>query len=178
MHNYALGFSLFLRNWIVFVIPRRKHCVNVVHPSDFFLFKIWPWFYISYVRISGLTEPFVKAWKWHLILLTPQWKERKIRASHKALLKIDYSSYGVHSALSMNQKKFQKHEKYYHSIKAGTLGGHNPPCLKSYKIRYSIKHFENQKFTCFTRLVLNGIIHIDKASWVDSNFLANFLWAK
>ena len=95
MHNYALGFSLFLRNWIVFVIPRRKHCVNIMHRSDFFSFKIWPWFYISYVRISGLTEPFVKVWKWHLILLTPQWKERKIRASHKALLKIDYSNYGV-----------------------------------------------------------------------------------
>ena len=30
----------------------------------------------------------------------------------------------------------KKHEKYYHSTKAGTLWSHNPLYLKSYKIRY------------------------------------------
>ena len=42
----------------------------------------------------------------------------------------------THSTLSRNQMNIKKHEKYYHSIIVGTIGGHNPLCLKSNKIRY------------------------------------------
>ena len=41
----------------------------------------------------------------------------------------------------------KKHEKYYHSIKVGTLGGHNPLCLKSYKIRTPMKNFKKPNFS-------------------------------
>ena len=40
----------------------------------------------------------------------------------------------------------KKHEKYYHSIKVCTLGGHNPLCLKSYKIRTPMKIFKKPNF--------------------------------
>merc|ERR1711923_514509 len=39
-----------------------------------------------------------------------------------------------------------KCEKYCHSIKVGTLGGHNPLCLKSYKIRTPMKNFKKPNF--------------------------------
>ena len=44
------------------------------------------------------------------------------------------------------EHKSNKHEKYYHSIKVGTLGGHNPLCSKSYKIRTPMKNFEKPNF--------------------------------
>ena len=40
----------------------------------------------------------------------------------------------------------KKHEKYYHSIKVGTLEGQNPLCLKSYKIRTPMKIFKKPIF--------------------------------
>ena len=43
--------------------------------------------------------------------------------------------------VEQKSNEHKKHEKYCHSIKAGTLGGHNPLCLKSYKIRYPMKNF-------------------------------------
>ena len=41
-----------------------------------------------------------------------------------------------HSALSKNLTNIKKHGKEHHSIKVGTIGGYNPLCLKSYKIRH------------------------------------------
>ena len=38
----------------------------------------------------------------------------------------------------------KKHGKDHQGIKGGTLGGHNPLCLKSYKIRYTNKNLKNQ----------------------------------
>ena len=58
----------------------------------------------------------------------------------------EYNKLLIHSKLSRNQKNIKKHEKYCHSIKVGTLGGHNPLCLKSYKVRTPTKIFKKPNF--------------------------------
>ena len=68
-----------------------------------------------------------------------------IDSNFKKTLYLKYC-YKVHSKLSRNQTNIKKHEKYYHSIKVCTLGGHNPLCLKSYKIRTPMKIFNKPIF--------------------------------
>ena len=50
-----------------------------------------------------------------------------------------------------SNKLKKKHEKYYHSIKVGTLGGHNPLCLKSYKFKIK-KIKQMKKFKIFSMI--------------------------
>ena len=42
--------------------------------------------------------------------------------------------------------KHKKHGRDHSSVKVGTLGGHNPLCLKSYKIRIPMKNFKKPNF--------------------------------
>ena len=53
------------------------------------------------------------------------------------------------STLRKNLTKIKEHGKGHQSIKLGTLGGHNPLCLKSYKIRYPMKNFKHPKLPSF-----------------------------
>ena len=61
-----------------------------------------------------------------------RWKKKKFKKKLLLWAKIKWTS--------------KKHEKYCHTFKVGTLGGHIPLCLKFYKIRTTMKNFKNPNF--------------------------------
>ena len=58
-----------------------------------------------------------------------------------------------------NLSNIKKHGKDHCSIKVGTLGSHNPRCLKSYKIRHPMKNFKNPKLPSFFSSLCIDYLH-------------------